>query len=80
MFCLFSSSSRSLPTIGTPGPYLSWVKTLLISGIGWFLRVKQAFMVRVSSGSGEVEAFVTEDKDHVQQVANTMNEAIIKRG
>ena len=37
-------------------------------------------MVRVSSGSGEVEAFVTEDKDHVQQVANTMNEAIIKRG
>ncbi|MEW2922908.1 DUF6232 family protein [Muricauda sp. ANG21] len=45
-----------------------------------FFFMKDEFIVRISSNSGENNALISKNKDYVQQVVNAISEAIIYRG
>jgi hypothetical protein len=42
--------------------------------------MKDTFVVRISSASGEADALASKDRSHIEQIVQALNEAIIARG
>jgi hypothetical protein len=55
---------------------------LLVAGFGGFLAyiAKTQYVVKIGSASGESNALTANDREHIQKIVNSINEAIIKRG
>jgi len=53
---------------------------LALLGILWFRSKKPVYAVRLTSSSGEAEAYTSEDGDFVGRVVNAINDAIVHRG
>jgi len=75
--------SLSLLIIGLMGifneVYGLGIISIGISAILFFF-MKDEFIVRISSNSGENNALVSKNKDYIQKVVNAINEAIIYGG
>jgi uncharacterized membrane protein YvbJ len=66
MACLFIS------------PFLGFI--VLIIGCVIFYFTKGEYSVRITSASGETDAFSDKDKEYIQNIVTAINEAIIHRG
>jgi hypothetical protein len=52
----------------------------LSAGVALALLVKDKYVVRIGSASGETDALVSEDRDYIETIVDATNEAIIGRG
>jgi len=52
----------------------------IILGIIWAVLLKPKYHLKVSSASGETDAFISKDKQYINRVVIAINEALIKRG
>ncbi len=46
-------------------------------GLVWFLLLKDKYSVRINSNSGEVDGYISKDKELIQNIVNAVNNAII---
>jgi len=53
---------------------------LTVLGVLWFRSKKPTYSVRLTSASGESEAYSSGDKDFVGKIVNAINDAIVHRG
>ena len=55
---------------------------LVVAGFGAFLAyaAKTQYIVKVGSASGESNALTSNNREYIQKIVNSINEAIIKRG
>ncbi|HEY4437990.1 MAG TPA: DUF6232 family protein [Lelliottia sp.] len=53
---------------------------IVIAAIAWFKAIKPDYMVFLNSSSGESQALTSQDKQYIDDVINSLNNAIIHRG
>ncbi|KGT87026.1 QacE [Erwinia typographi] len=53
---------------------------LIVLGIMWIKSLKTEYVVFLNSASGESQALTSTDKNYIDKVINSLNEAIIYRG
>lgn len=54
-----------------------WGGILVMLGLVWFLLLKDKYSVRINSNSGEVDGYISKDKELIQNIVNAVNNAII---
>ena len=52
------------------------IAVFLVAGIAWFRSLKPSFHVTIASASGEVEALESAEKDYIQKIVTSINDAI----
>ncbi|RAU32565.1 DUF6232 family protein [Enterobacter sp. ECC-175] len=53
---------------------------MVIAAIAWFKAIKPEYIVYLNSSSGESQALSSTDKQYIDDVINSLNNAIIHRG
>lgn len=53
---------------------------LVVIAIAWFKSIKPKFIVFLNSSSGECQALSSTDKTYIDDVINSLNQAIVHRG
>lgn len=53
---------------------------IVIAAIAWFKSIKPDYMVFLNSSSGESQALTSQNKQYIDDVINSLNNAIIHRG
>lgn len=49
---------------------------LIILGFTWLFSVKNEYAVRISTNAGVVDSIVSQNRDYIQKIVNTLNEAL----
>jgi hypothetical protein len=52
----------------------------IIGGVLWWMSQKPEFSIVLSSASGQVQAYTSQDSDFISRIVGAVNEAIIARG
>lgn len=52
------------------------IAVFLVAGIAWFRSLKPSFHVTIASASGEVEALESAEKDYIQKIVTSINDAV----
>ena len=68
--------------VGVLGALCSYGLTLIVVAIGVYMLInaKPTYIVRLGSAAGEVDGLASRNREHIQQIVNALNEAIIRRG
>ncbi|ELT0934753.1 DUF6232 family protein [Enterobacter roggenkampii] len=53
---------------------------IVVVAIAWFKAIKPDYIVYLNSSSGESQALTSQDKQYIDDVINSLNNAIIHRG
>jgi len=57
-----------------------WGVIITIIGVFTFIGMKDEYSVVLSTSSGENQALISKDKDHIESVVTALNESIVNRG
>lgn len=71
LIMVFAASSIVMKGIGI---------LLILAAVAWFRAIKPEYIVFLNSSSGESQALSSSDKQYIDDVIGSLNEAIIHRG
>ena len=52
---------------------------MVVGGV-WYVSLKDKFILRISTASGEVDATASKDREYIKEVVAALNQAIVERG